>query len=584
MRSDDRAAGTPRPGGASGGSCGISRKPRFGRLRFAPLPVLLMAMLFSGCPWKHRKADLLLKNGNFFTGNPLKPEVEMVAIRGNRIIGLGRTEDAGRYQSPRTRVIDLHGKFGCAGFNDAHLHLLAGGQSLEEVDLTGVTNILDLQRRILERAWKIPWGSWIVGGGWDQNLFPGGEWPTKKALDDIASDFPMVLRRVCGHAVLVNSKVLDIAGITAKTPDPPSGEIVRDPVTGEPTGVLKEEAVKLVSQYVPVPTDEAVARSIERALEEARRFGITGAQDYSPAEALAVYRRLLNDGRLTARISFWMPLDSDPVVVRDRKTEFRNQMLRIGCLKGILDGSLGARTAALFAPYSDDSTTAGLTLLTQERLNELVLLADRNNLQVALHAIGDRAVHMAVESYGLAQKINGERESRHRIEHVQVIQPSDLAVLKTLGVVASMQPAHAGFDLAWAGSRLGPDRQNGAYAWRSILDSGARLAFGSDWPTVPLNPLIGIYAAVTRCDTAGRPEGGWIPRQRLTVEEAIRAYTLGSAYAEFMEHEIGSLEQGKLADLVVLNRNLLTVHPADILRARVVYTIVDGKIVYEENP
>lgn len=560
------------------------RRRRFLRLSAGLIPVLLAVLLFAGCPWKHRKADLILKNGFFFTGNPLKSGVEMVAIRGNRIIGLGRTEDAKRYQSPQTRVIDLRGKFGCAGFNDAHLHLLYAGQSLEEVDLTGVTGIHDLQRRILEKAWKIPWGSWIIGGGWDQNQFPNGEWPTKRALDDIAPDFPMVLRRVCGHAVLVNSKVLAIAGITAKTPDPAAGEIMRDPVTGEPTGVLKEDAVKLVSQYMPAATEESISRSIERALEEAKRFGVTSVQDFSAAEAYQVYRRLLGEGRLTARISCWMPLDSDPSVVLERKTETRSRMLRVGCLKGILDGSMGARTAALNAPYSDDSTARGLNLYTQDRLNELVLLADRHRLQVALHAIGDRAIRMGLTSLELAQKINGQRESRHRIEHAQVLAPSDFEAFKSLGVIASMQPAHCIYDLPWAESRLGPVRSEGAYAWKSVLDAGGRLAFGSDWPVVPLNPLIGIYAAVTRSDTAGQPGGGWYPRQRLTVEEAITAYTLGSAYAEFMEHELGSLEQGKLADLVVLNRNLLTVHPADILRARVVYTIVDGKIVYEEDP
>ncbi|MDM7925126.1 MAG: amidohydrolase [bacterium] len=565
-----------RPGGAG--------RLRFPRWSARLLPALLAVLLFAGCPWKHRKADLILKNGTFFTGNPMKPAVEMVAIRGNRIIGLGRTEDAKRYQSDQTRVIDLRGKFGCAGFNDAHLHLLYGGQSLEEVDLTGVTNIHDLQRRILERAWKIPWGSWIIGGGWDQNQFPNGEWPTKRALDDVAADFPMVLRRVCGHAVLVNSKVLAIAGITAKTPDPPAGEIMRDPVTGEPTGVLKEDAVKLVSQYMPAATEESISRSIERALEEAKRFGVTGVQDFSAPEAYPVYRRLLAEGRLTARVSCWMPLDSDPSAVLERKAETRSRMLRVGCVKGILDGSMGARTAALNAPYSDDSTTSGLTLYTQDRLNELVLLADRNRLQVALHAIGDRAAAMALTSFELARKINGQRESRHRIEHAQVLAPSDFEAFKSLGIVASMQPAHCIYDLPWAESRLGPVRSEGAYAWKSVLDAGGRLAFGSDWPVVPLNPLIGIYAAVTRSDTAGLPGGGWTPRQRLTAEEAITAYTLGSAYAEFMEHELGSLEQGKLADLVVLNRNLLTVHPADILRARVVYTIVDGKIVYEEDP
>jgi predicted amidohydrolase YtcJ len=393
----------------------------------------------------------------------------------------------------------------------------------------------------------------------------------------------MVLTRVCGHAVLVNSKVLEIAGITAKTPDPPSGEIGHDRTTGEPNGILKEAAVNLVSQYLPSPSEDSINRAIERALETARQFGLTTVQDYSESEAWGVYKKLLQDDRLTCRLALWVPLEGGLAKYKKLRDEYRGSMLRFGLLKVFLDGSMGSRTAAFFAPYADDSTTAGLLQMTPERLDESVLLADKNGFQVALHAIGDKAVRMGLDACGLARKINGVRESRHRLEHVQVLSRDDIPRFKSLGVVASMQPSHCIFDMPWAEARLGPVRCRTAYAWKSLLDAGARLAFGSDWPVAPLNPLIGIYAAVSRCDTTGSPAGGWNPQERLTITEAIEAYTLGSAYAELMEHEKGSIEQGKLADLIVLDRNLLRAAPSEILRSRVLYTILGGKIVYESD-
>ncbi len=547
------------------------------------LLLLLVAILLAGCPWKNRKADLILKNGTFYTGNPLKPTVEMVAIRGNRILAAGKVDEAERYRVPATVVIDLKGRFGCAGFNDSHAHLLSGGQSLDELDLSGCTTPLEMQKRILERIYKQPWGSWVIGRGWDQNRFPNGEWPTRKILDAITQDFPMVMTRVDGHAMLVNSKVLEIAGITSKTPDPPSGEIGHDPATGEPDGILKEAAIDLVSQYLPSPSDESVNRSVERAVEAVRQFGLTTVQDCSDSEALDAYKRLLREDRLTCRLTLWFPLEGDLIRYKKLRNELRGPMLRFGLLKGFLDGTMGSRTAAFFTPYLDDSTTSGILQLTSEKLDEAVLLADKDGFQVALHAIGDRAIRMGLDAYGLARKINGPREIRHRLEHVQSISKEDIPRFKTLGVIASMQPSHCIFDMPWAEARLGRERCRTAYAWKSLLEGGARLAFGSDWPVAPLNPLVGIYAAVSRCDTTGSPEGGWNPQEKLTITEAIDAYTLGSAYAELMEHEKGSIEQGKLADLVILDRNLLRAAPAEILRTRVLYTIVDGKVVYENN-
>jgi len=547
------------------------------------LPLLIIAILFTGCPWKNRKADLILKNGTFYTGNPLKPTVEMVAIRGNRILAVGKSDETDRYRVPATTVIDLKGSFGCAGFNDSHAHLLSGGRSLDELDLSGCTTTLDIQKRILERINRQPWGSWVIGRGWDQNRFPDGEWPTKKILDDITQDFPMVMTRICGHAVLVNGKVLEIAGITSKTPDPPAGEIGHDPATGEPNGILKEAAIDLVSQYLPSPSAESINRSVERAVEAVRQFGLTTVQDYSDAEALDAYRRLVREDRLTCRLTLWFPLEGDLVRYKKLQNEFNGPLVRFGLLKGFLDGTMGSRTAAFFAPYSDDSTTQGILALTPEKLDEAVLLADKDGFQVALHAIGDRAIRMGLDAYGLAQKINGPRESRHRLEHVQAVSREDIPRFKALGVIASMQPSHCIFDMPWAEARLGRERCRTAYAWKSLSESGARLAFGSDWPVAPLNPLVGIYAAVSRCDTTGSPAGGWNPQERLSITEAVDAYTLGSACAELMEHEKGSIEQGKLADLVVLDRNLLRAAPAEILRTRVLYTIVGGKVVYEND-
>jgi predicted amidohydrolase YtcJ len=509
----------------------------------------------------------------------------MVAIRDNRILAVGKNREFKRYWLPTTRVIDLHGQFGCAGFNDAHVHLLAGGQSLDELDLNGCRSILAMQKRILERAWKIPWGSWIIGRGWDQGLFPDGEWPTLKIFSEISlDDYPVYLYRVCGHVVLVNRKVLQIAGITSKTLDPPGGEIGRDSSTGEPNGILKEKAIDLVSQYLPVPDNDALDHAIDNALQEARHCGVTSVQDFSDSEALNIYKKILGERKLTCRISLWFPLQADLTLYKKYREEYKGAMLRFGLLKGFLDGSMGSRTASFFNPYTDDPTNSGMPQMTQEKLDSLVLAADKEGFQIALHAIGDKAVRMGLDAYALAQRANGVRFTRHRIEHVQVVFAEDFQKFKAFSVVASMQPSHCILDMPWAEACIGPERCEAAYAWKTLLDHGAWLAFGSDWPVAPLNPLFGIYAAVTRCDSAGLPEGGWHPKERLTVEEAIRTYTLGSAFAEFMEIEKGLLEPGKLADIVVLDHNLLKAAPIEFLHTQVVYTLMDGKIVYEHKP
>jgi predicted amidohydrolase YtcJ len=397
-------------------------------------------------------------------------------------------------------------------------------------------------------------------------------------------DYPVFLQRICGHAVLVNEKVLRFAGISAKTPDPPAGVIGRDPSTGEPNGILKEDAIRLVSQYLPRQGADSVRTFLEYALAEARRFGVTSVQDLSGADALSLYKGFLDEEKLTCRISVGFPLENNLSDGLKARQALKGAMLHFGLFKGILDGSMGARTALFFEPYTDDPSTSGIPQLSESSLYDMTYSADSARFQMALHAIGDRAVHMALDAFERFPPREGVPERRNRIEHAQVVDGADFGRFRALGVIASVQPSHCIFDMAWAESRIGPERCRRAYAWKTLLRSGARLAFGSDWPVAPLNPVVGLYAAVSRRDTTGLPEGGWHPEERLSIEEAILAYTLGSAAAEFMENEKGSLEQGKLADLVIFDRNLTTCTHEELLDAQVVRTVVDGKIVYEQNP
>jgi predicted amidohydrolase YtcJ len=540
--------------------------------------VAAAALFAAGCTWFGQNADLVLRNGILYTGNDSKPQAEAMAVRGGRILLVGKNEDVDRFIGRRTQVVDLRGRFACAGFNDAHAHLLGGGKLDTEMDLSNIASVEEFQRRVLTRAWEMQAGTWLIGRGWDQTLFPGGVWPDKSWFD---ADIPVFLLRVCEHAAVVNRKALEIAGIRKDTPDPPAGEIVRDPATGEPTGILKEDAIKMVTQYIPALSKEGIIQAILKALDSARRFGITSVQDVDASETAETYQELLDKGKLTCRISMGFPLNETPEQFRRMRDRLGGPSLHFGLLKGFADGSMGARTAYFLAPYADDPSTRGIPLLTQEKLNLLVLRADRTGFQIGVHAIGDEANDMVLNAYALARRINGIRDSRHRIEHAQVLLKKDLPRFKELGITASMQPAHCVDDMRWAEARTGPKRIRYAYAWRSLLDHGAILAFGSDWPVASLDPLVGIHAAVTRQDSSGRPPGGFHPEEKITVREALDAYTKGSAYAERMEAEKGTLEKNKVADIVVLSRNLLTAPPSQILKTKVVMTICAGKIVYE---
>lgn len=510
------------------------------------------------------------------TMNPSQPYAEAIAIGGQRIIAVGSGEEIKPLIGKATRVINLEGKLALPGFNDAHIHFIEGGLSLLEVNLRGVTTIEEFQRRVKERASSLPAGAWLTGGGWDHEILPGGMMPTKGILDAIAPHNPVLLSRLDLHTSLANSKALEMAGITGDTPQPAGGKIVKNLATGEPTGILKEKAVDLVSRVVPPPSLERRLAAAREALKEARLYGVTSIHDNTTTAGREVYRYLLENGELTVRVY---------ALLRDRPTGERtgigDERLKIGAEKGFIDGALGSSTALLFEPYADDPTTRGLAQVSQAALKEAIKEAHRRGMQVAWHAIGDAANRMALDAIEAALRETPRRDHRHRIEHAQVLAPADIPRFAQLGVIASMQPAHCISDMPWTETRLGAERAKGAYAFRSLLDSGARIAFGTDWPVDSLNPMKGLYAAVTRQSLKGEPEGGWHPEQRLTMEEALRLYTLGSAYASFEEGIKGSLEAGKLADIVVLSQDILTIPAGGIMETEVVMTILGGRVIYE---
>jgi len=543
----------------------------------------LLIFLWLHCRGTNKEADLILCNGVVYTCCDENPFVQSVAVRGKRIIATGKDDFISRFKGEETRVIDLAGRFVCPGFNDAHIHLMDGGLNVEELDLTGVTTAREIQRRVLAKIRVLEPGEWVVGRGWDQSLLSGGNLPNKRILDIISPDVPIMLKRICGHVVLVNSKALYIAGIDEKTPDPPGGQIEKDPETGEPTGILKEAAQALVRQYMPVVNDAEREEAIMRGLALAGRYGITSIQDNCTDETVYVYQKLLREGLLTCRVSVWLPIQEHMSILKKWRGRLKGDMLRFGLVKGFIDGSMGARTAALFEPYHDDPGTKGLPRMSAEQLNRMVIEADREGFQIAFHAIGDMASHMVLNAYEMAYNLNRNRPRRHRIEHAQLLKSDDISRFQALGVVASMQPVHCIEDMRWIVQRLGNRRCRYAYAWRSLQDHGAHLAFGTDWPVSSMNPMLGLYAAVTRRDTLGYPIQGWMPNERLAIEEAIKAYTRGSAYAEWMEKEKGYLAPGALADLVVLDQNIMEISSKNILKTRVEYTILGGEIVYQRR-
>lgn len=559
---------------------------------FASGLILVLITLFSfGCSAPKGPADLIVTNAHIVTINENRPRAEAIAVKGEYIIAVGTAAQIQKYAGRDTRIIDAKGRLLIPGLNDAHVHFLSGGWSLKNLDFRYIRDIGRIQQMVRDRVAEARPGEIIRGRGWDHELFPGKQWPTKEMLDAVAPEHPVILSRADGHSVWVNSVVIRQSGINAETPDPDGGTIVRDPLTREPTGIFKETAQQLLKFESPYPLTperrmEMDADALELALEEARRTGVTSIQHLN--DNVRLLQDFLDQGKLTARVTFNMWLtEEDTILARydalRNKYPLKNNWLRFGYLKAFMDGTLGSGTALMFRPFEDDPSTAGLPQSPYAELEQKVRAADRHGFQIGIHAIGSKANHWVLNAYEAARKENGKRDSRHRIEHAQILIDEDIPRFRNLGVIASMQPTHCITDKRFAEKRLGLDRCRGAYAWRRLLDEGAAIAFGTDWPVEPLDPLEGLYASVTRKDRDGEPGEGWFPGQKLAMEEAIRLYTAGSAYAEFMENRKGRLIKGYLADMVLYDRDLMTLPPEAIMKARVDLTIVGGKIVFDRE-
>jgi len=529
-------------------------------------------------------ASLALLNGKIWTVNDAQPRAEAVACLGSRIVAVGSDDEIRKWVGAATQVIDLGGKLVLPGFNDAHVHLFSGGQNLAGVQLRDARSEDEFRLRIAKYAANQPAGRWITGGDWDHENWTPARLPTRQLIDAVSADHPVFVNRLDGHMGLANSQALKLAGITRDTPDPPGGTIVRD-ASGEPTGILKDAAMERMYRAIPEAPGDQIADAVRAAMHYAAENGVTSVQDMSAApEILRVYQALLARGELTVRISGHQPLAAwQRLAAVGLHADFGGEKLHIGALKGFADGSLGSTTALLFEPYLDAPNTSGLAnneMIPASKMQDHILSADRAGLQVAVHAIGDKANHMILGMYEEAERQNGARDRRFRIEHAQHLLPADIPRFGKLHVIASMQPYHCIDDGRWAEKRIGPERAKTTYAFRSLLDSGAVLAFGSDWDVAPMEPLMGIYAAATRRTLDGKRPNGWVPEQKISVAEAIRAYTMGSAYASFDEKIKGSIETGKLADMVVVSDDILSIPAVNIEKTRVDTTVFDGRVVY----
>jgi predicted amidohydrolase YtcJ len=523
---------------------------------------------------------LILTNGKIWTGDPQR-FAQAVSIEGNRIVAVGSNSEVPRRDGDR--VIDLHGHLAVPGFIDNHTHFIDGGFELSRVQLRDAATQQEFARRIGEYAKKSGAGTWVTGGEWDHTIWTPAVLPTRQLIDALTPDNPVFVTRLDGHMSLANGVALKLAGVTRETQDPPGGTIVRD-ANGEPTGVLKDAAQSFVDRVVPSASTAQRVDAARAALAEAARFGVTAFCDMSGGEAyddLRAYQQLEKNGQLTARVYLFTPISEYKRLV-DASIEkaFGGDRLRIGGLKGFADGSLGSETAAFFEAFSDDPNNRGLTMesVTNGAMKNRVTDANAHDLQVAIHAIGDRANDEILKIY---ESIANEGERRFRIEHAQHLSPALIKRFAADHVIASMQPYHAIDDGRWAESKIGHERAKWTYAFRSLIDAGAMLTFGSDWTVAPLNPIVGIYAAVTRRTIDGKNPNGWFPEQKITVEEALRCYTANNAYAMFREKEIGRIAPGMFADIAVLSDDLFTIAPEKIENVKVDMTIFDGKVIYE---
>jgi predicted amidohydrolase YtcJ len=527
-------------------------------------------------------AELVVVNANIHTMAAAKPKASSLAVVAGRIVAVGSDADTRSFVAPTTRVVDAKGKLIVPGFNDAHVHFLETGQQLSSVDLRSAKTPEEFVQRIREFAAKLPKGRWILGGQWDHENWTPNALPTAALIDAATPDNPVFINRLDGHMALANSLAMRLARIDRNVKDIAGGEIVRD-ATGNPTGIFKDAAQGYIETAIPAPSFEQQVEAAQAASDHAASLGVTSVQDMSAGTSVGAYQELLRRGTLKTRIYGCSPLaDFKRWANTGLRAAFGDEMLRVGCLKGYADGSLGSTTAWFFDPYLDAPQSRGLAMADVETtMRQNIRDADKAGLQINIHAIGDRANATILDHYEAVEKGEGVRDRRFRIEHAQHLRQEDIPRFGKLKVVASMQPMHIIDDGRWAWKRLDEKRLKGTYAFRSLLDSGAVLAFGSDSPVATMNALEGIYAAVTRRTLDDKNPNGWIPEQRITVDEAVRGFTWGSAYAEFQDKVKGTLEVGKVADLVMISDDIFTIDPTRIGQARVLMTIVDGRVVYE---
>jgi hypothetical protein len=552
----------------------------------------ILIMIISASYAQKEIADMVIINARVLTIDMDNPEVQAIAIKGEYIIAVGTTSEiSSLIQKGTTKVIDAGGRFVIPGFNDAHVHF--GPLDPDYIELRYTTDPSVITQKVKAQVARSQPDELIKGGHWEHEMFTDKKWPTKELIDKVSPNNPVMLSRADGHSVLVNSYVLKASGITKDTPDPFGGVIQKDPVTGEPTGIIKENAQKMIKTGEtkrPRTSEEEKARlwnGYILALKEARSYGVTSVQIPGAAD-FEVYKKLKKDGELTCRIDIGRSLTADTLLLKnylklEKMYPKDDNWIRFGYLKGFMDGTIGSGTALMFEPFTDNPSTSGLALVPYQVMEKMILTADKLGFQIGVHAIGDKANNWVLNAYEKAVKENGKRDSRHRVEHAQTLQTSDIQRFSRLGVIPSMQPTHCISDKKFCEKRIGNERAKGAYAWKSLADAGAKLAFGTDYQVEPLNPMEGLYAAVTRKDRLGEAGPGWHPEQKIIMEDAIKYYTLGSAYAQFMENRKGMIKTGYLADIVIVDKDLLTIPENEIMKTKVDYTITGGKIVYSSG-
>lgn len=555
------------------------------RIRLRTLALAFFTLLGAGACGNQQDqpvtpATLVISDAVIWTGNPQEAWADAIAVAGDRIVAIGTRDEVAPYIGPDTEVVVATGKMVVPGFIDTHVHFATGGSGLASVQLRDAATPDEFSRRIGDFASSLQPGEWVLNGTWDHENW-GGELPTRAWIDELTPDNPVWVFRLDGHMALANSRALELAGVDADTPDIDGGEIVRD-ADGRPTGILKDNAMGLVESVVPPPSEALLERQIRAAMQHAAAQGVTTVHDMAGWDSMAAYRRLHAAGKLDTRIYSVVPLSDWERLRNEVATNGRgDEWLRIGGLKGFMDGSLGSHTAAMLEPFSDAPDDSGFLINSLDDMRRWIGGADAAGLQVMVHAIGDKAIRDLLDIYHDVAQENGERDRRFRIEHAQHIHPDDLPRFAVQDVIASMQPYHAIDDGRWAEKVIGPERAQTTYAFRSLILSGADVAFGSDWFVAPVEPLPGIYAAVTRRTLDGANPDGWVPSQKVSVEQALRAYTAVAAFASFDEHLKGTLAPGMLADFVLLDRDLVHIPPADIRDTRVLRTVVGGRTVYE---